>query len=239
MLDAQQTRKDVQRWFRSPVFCFDSSEAEEYPAIPATWKSLLDLEGKALSEAIGEMWECVNSQLPGVWTFLTTRIDGVCVVIDESEISLLYVYPEKEAGRRYYISWLPVGQHLPPKLQTVWNKVPLELQELYTTVHDGWIELNSYALGPLPTKLMSFLSDPEWDLEEGPEAELGFEWKNVLAVLNNGAGDHLCLDTGNLDLQGYASGFVFFHETPLKPERRFDFWSVLNAWMKIGFENAE
>jgi len=238
MPTAEVVSSEVARWFQNPTVFVRNSDLPSGCPVPAEWKELLGLSGSKLHDGLSHLWHNVNDVLPEAATFVAECVTDVSIVRDEGDYSLLYAYQNSAAKRRYYVGWLPNNGQPDAKIAPCWNLFPSGLKQFLVNVHDGWMDLASYALGPLPTRMMSLLSEPEWDLAEGPEVALGWQWNNILTTLANGAGDYLCLDLGNCLSSNEAKCHVHLHTQPLQPERQYDFLSVLNAWVRIGVENA-
>lgn len=235
MVAIEQLQKDVQSRFSFPIRVYDTVGS---PAtFPETWRPLFGASGQELSDRLTALWEPVASGLPDVVDFVVNSTGQVAAVEAGSKTYLLYVFTDRKKKRWYYFGE-PASQGSAPSVASEsWALFPPTLQAFYSRVHNGWLTLHSQALGPNPLERLCLLSDPKFDRPPGSDAMLPFQWAKIVVVMSNGGGDYLCLDTGNLDRQGRASGFIFFHEMPDQPERRFDFLSSLNGWMSIGFEH--
>lgn len=235
MVTLEQLQRDVQDRFSFPVRVYGSADGDA--SVPESWRRLLEARSQPLSDRLAAFWEPVAAGLPEVVDIVVNRTQQVAAVEVGSRMYLLYVFVDRKKKRWYYFGEPATQPQASPVASESWELFPATLQAFYSGVHNGWLTLHSQALGPNPVERLCLLSDPRFDLPPGSDATLPFTWAKVVVVMSNGGGDYLCLDTGNLDKQGRASGFVFLHEMPQQPERRFDFISTLNGWMSIGFEH--
>lgn len=186
----------VRKFVRRSTLIISAEEAGRVPGIPAAWVTVLHQQERGI-KSWADLWQPYRDLLPGVYDFLQHQVRGVCLLREEqSPPSLLYVYSWGEADY-FYRGCRALGNPPPEESQAVWKLLPPRLQEFYVTLHNGWTELSSDALGPLPLADIELLSDQDWELEPGDEARLPFRLDQVLTVFRNGGGDQLGMDFGS------------------------------------------
>lgn len=161
----------------------------------------------------------------------------MCLLREEqSPPSLLYVYSEGETDY-FYRGYPALGSPPPEDSHNVWKHLPPRLQEFYLSLHDGWTELSSEAMGPLPLAEIELLSDQGWELEPGDEARLPFRLDQVLTVFRNGGGDLLGLDFGSGAPEDHA--LAWWHEEPLAPDVNQNLWALMDGWISGQMEDVD
>ena len=107
--------------------------------------------------------------------------------------------------------------------------MPVGLLGFYGVLHNGWTEVASNALGPIPIEQCYTLSEGEWELDEDIDiSKLNLD--KFLVVFNNGGSGYLCAD-----LQHPEDNCLIWwnDDSPLKQS---SFWGVMDSWIEIGFE---
>lgn len=205
-------------------------------AIPASWVDILRRQSAGRDVLVPQRWSDLQKSIPRVVSFLHQSICGVAILIEPpNQCSLLYAY-RADGEINLFQGWSPCPENqVPKRLVSVWPMLPPGLRDFYHQIHNGWVFLPSYAMGPLPVDRLKFLSEDEWSIAPQDIGRLPFQLDRVLACFANGSGDYLCLDTIRAD----KPGVVWWHENPTKPAVKQDFWAVMDAWFSIFTEGAE
>lgn len=226
----------VRKFVRRSTLVISAEEAEGLPKVPDAWISVLRQQEQGVN-GWAELWQPYQDLLPGVCDFLQHQVRGVCLLREEqSPPSLLYVYSRGDANY-FYRGYPALGGPPPDGSHTVWKHLPPRLQEFYATLHNGWAELSSDAMGPLPLANIELLSDQDWVLEPADEARLPFRLDQVLTVFRNGGGDLLGLDFGSGTPEEHA--LAWWHEEPLKPDIDQNFWALMDGWICGQMEDVD
>ncbi len=237
LLPSRDELQDEVNSFRRNALVY--TKAKDLPsdaAIPPSWVELLRRQDAAREVSVPLAWSRLENSVPRVLSFLHDNVCGLAVLVEPSNsCSLLYAY-RQDGELNLFQGWPPCPEpRLPRHVAPVWSRVPKKLRDFYHQLHNGWIFLPSYAMGPLPLDRVKFLSDDEWSIERHEIAKLPFRLEAVLTFFGNGSGDYLCVDTDRAE----EPGVVWWHEQPRRPDVHQDFWAVLDAWFSIFTEGAE
>ena len=226
----------VRRFVRSPTLIVSAEEAGRTPGVPDAWVAVLRQQEEGVN-GWANLWQPYKDLLPGVCDFLQHQVRGVCLLQEaQGPPSLLYVYSRGE--KDYFYQGRPaLGSPPPENRDAIWKHLPPRLQQFYVSLHDGWTELSSNALGPLPLAEIELLSDQDWELEPGDEDRLPFRLDQVLTVFGNGGGDLIGLDFGSGTPEEYA--LVWWHEEPMEPDTGQNFWALLDGWISGQMEDMD
>ncbi len=230
---------ELASFIRNPRLALTPEELEPGLNIPQTWIDLLRQQRDTGRANVSELWREMETELPSVLEFLRNNLQGIGVMTEENNRSWLIYFYTIDGEIYFYKGGVPLGKAIPPELIERYKLMPSKLRYFHSSVHNGWTFLPSNALGPLPVEDTFFLSELEWDMEEGDEEKLPFKLENVLAVFANGGGDYLCLDTGEEKNPELSMALIWWHEEPLAPDMYVNFWPAMNEWMKTGFEEAD
>ena len=217
-----------------------SDEVSPEDGVPDVWVGMLRSQ-EAGRKTWAEPWQGFRDLLPGVCDFLQRKVHGVCVLIkDGKPPSLLYVY---SSGDHFYFyrGGPALGETVPDDPRNIWARLPPKLQEYYRDVHNGWTQLSSDSMGPLPFEDIEFLSDHGWGDDETEELDtlLPSRLENVAMVFGNGGGDWLCLDL-SLDKKAVeAHALNWWHEDTLEPDLDENFWARVDEWICAQIEDVD
>ena len=226
----------VRKFVRNPTLIISSEAAERISGVPDAWVRVLSQQEQGENGWI-DLWQPYQDLLPGVYDFLQYQVHGVCLLQEEhSPLSLLYLYSAGSADY-FYRGYPALGSPPPQDRDALWKHLPPRLQEFYLTLHDGWTELSSDALGPLPLADMELLSDQDWEMEPGQAETLPFRLDQVLTVFRNGGGDLLGLDFGSGAPEDHA--LAWWHEEPLAPDVNQNFWALMDGWISGQLEDVD
>lgn len=230
---------EVQGFVTNPTLLISAEEAEAVPDVPEVWVEMLRQQQQGIKSWV-EPWQAYQDLLPDVYYFLQHQVQGICLLLEEQcSPSLLYVYSREENDYYFHRGRLMLDSIIPESKKGVWEKLPPKLQNFYAHLYDGWTELSSNAIGPLPIKDIEFLSDQDWDIEARDKGKLPFQLNEVVTVFNNGAGDLIGLDVRQGVAEAEAHALVWWHEEPLHPDVNLDFWALMNAWISSQVEDVD
>jgi hypothetical protein len=201
--------------------------------IPAVWEGILqNHDDGARREALLNAWQPFQQELPAVYDLLAKRVTTIELLHHQETVSLLYVL-ESDGGIRCYEGRNPYQMSMRPIIKKVWHALPEKLRRFYEEFHNGWFDLPSGSLGPIPVERFFFLTEAEWGILDEIEADLSINMETLLTVFTNGAGGYLCIDT---DMESNHTekpqSIIWWDDEP--PDLGVDFWQVLDAWMEIG-----
>lgn len=234
-----EIQTEVDRFRRNAVVYTRRGEVPKSPHIPVSWLDLLaqqESDGRPKTPA---EWAEFGDVLPQVTTFLRKNVCAVGILMEQPDTpSLVYAY-RQDGEINLFQGWPPsfVANGPAPRIAAIWSNLPPRVQRLYERVHNGWVFLPSWAMGPARADQIRFLSDDEWNMRPGEKAGLPFRLEDVISIFANGAGDSLCIDTAAR--QPEKAGLVWWHEEPGKPDIRQDVWAVMDTWFGMFVEGAE
>ncbi len=229
---------DMQQFVTNPVLLTSTAEIRADMNIPRDWVEMLRQQKEGVKSWVSP-WAAYQNLLPGVYNFLQNKVRGVCVLLEaQKSPSLIYVYSQD--GENYlHRGYPPLGDRVPKGQQGFWGNLPPDLQKFYSQLHDGWIELYSGAIGPLPVEDLGLLSDGDWDIEPGDLKKLPFRLHEVITVFNNGGGDYIGLDFGQRPKPVEDCALVWWHENPRHPDIDQNFWALMDGWISGQMEGVD
>jgi hypothetical protein len=175
----EEMQAEVDRFRQNMVVYTRRSEIPKSPHIPESWLDLLAQQESYGHPRTPAEWAEFSDVLPQVTTFLRKNVCAVGILMEQPDTpSLLYAY-RHESEINLFQGWPPsfAANGPVPRVAAIWSKLPPRFQRLYERVHNGWVFLPSWAMGPARADQIQFLSDDEWDLRPGEEAGLHFGWK--------------------------------------------------------------
>lgn len=223
---------------RNVVLVTSTDEVQAQMQVPEAWVEMLRRQS-AGDKSWMEMWKPYRPLLPEVYDFLQHKVRGVCLLLKEPQPpSLLYVYSR---GKNLYFfrGWPPLGDQVPEGKEDIWSCLLPGLQQFYRELHDGWTQLGSDAMGPLPVEDIEYLSDQDCELTPEEEARLPFRLSDVLTVFGNGGGDLLGLDLTHGVSASESHALAWWHEEPLAPMLNKNFWGLMGAWIGGQVEDVD
>ncbi len=228
----------VQKFERAAVLLISPDDIQTDMAVPDAWVEMLRQQNVGAKSWLAP-WKPYQHLLPGTYDFLQQKVRGVCVLLkDQQPPSLLYVYSQKEKNY-FYRGWCPLGNQVPEGKEEDWSCLLPGLQQFYRELHDGWTQLSSNSMGPLPVKDIKYLSDWDWELEPDEEARLPFRLSNVITVFGNGGGDILGLDLTHGVSASEDRALAWWHEEPLAPMLNKNFWGLMDGWIGGQVEDVD
>lgn len=189
--------------------------------IPDWWKKSFNYSNGKRVEFIIEKWRGIEPFLPITFSFLENNLTEVEFVSHAgSPISMIYKFEFDNTEPSYY-----EGRICAP-FETIQHNIPLGLKKFYTELHNGWTEIASDALGPMPVEKLYTVTDGGWELENND-----FDTDNLLVVFSNGGGGYLCAD-----LQRPEENCIIWWNDEA-PMSQVSLLGVMDAWIEIGFED--
>lgn len=100
-------------------------------------------------------------------------------------LSVLYTFTVKGESR-YYIGKHPIQKPATADIQAFLGGLPEDFTLFYETIHNGWYEVASEAMGPASIEGFIILSEQEWGILD--EIDIDFSLNKVVSVFSNGSG---------------------------------------------------
>jgi hypothetical protein len=217
-------------------FLFTEGDISSVP-LPQVWRELLAAQWAGQPIPWDRLWtKEAFSLFPILEPSLKNHCQGLCVVTQpKSPPRLAYLFAYKSdyfpggKGFAVYLGGSPVlPDDLPTDIRRKFDFLPRDLQEFYTTVHDGWCDWAGWG-GPRPSSRLQFLGEvvTDNDVFRGKLKNKPFSLNDLLKVVGNGSGDCVCLDTLH-STPDKPVGIYYLHETPRKSKVGIDFWKAIN-----------
>jgi hypothetical protein len=198
---------------------FSSCEIPIGVGYPRQWQNFGLLQNH--SAWLPDAWIEFSGRLPWVHEWLQKCVVGTVIAISDKPF-LGYIYLED--GEVYiYLGGTPV-EHVSVAGRI---EIPSSLRDFYLTLHNGFGFYLGLTMGPSPVE--DFM-----DLQDLCGENL-ITLPRLGSFFSSGAGDYLA--TGLF--RGEETGYIWWHETPTRPEADIDIWSVMNTWMAIFLENSD
>ncbi|SHM03362.1 SMI1/KNR4 family protein [Hymenobacter psychrotolerans] len=195
--------------------------------VPAEWQPLIGRSDKEKVKHITSLWDkYYHTEFSALLGIFQKRLNTVHLIELENKPALLYIFKNPQGEYLHYVGHAPLlsGQ-LPATTENLpW---PAKFLEFYKTIHNGWYEVESHALGLFPIDEFFWLSEQEWGVLD--EIEIDFSLDKVLAVFSNSAGGYLCWNFNTTE----PSGLVWWDDE--EPDMA-DFWDILDEWSAMGIE---
>ncbi|HET9505134.1 MAG TPA: hypothetical protein VFO93_16440 [Hymenobacter sp.] len=195
--------------------------------IPLEWKPLLELSGKGRVNLVIALWK---SQFQQEFSVLLDVFSKHLISIELIElnkiVNMLYVFKNPKGEQLHYIGLPPLLPYQKPD-KFYGRDWPAKFLDFYTHIHNGWYEVESQAMGPMPIEEFFLLSEKEWGVLD--EITIDFALDKVVAVFSNSAGGYLCW---NLNA-AVASGLVWWDD---EAPDFVDFWDILDEWCAMGIQ---
>jgi hypothetical protein len=183
---------------------------------PVAWHGILTSEAAQTRAALGTIWGTMAAKIPKTLAAWKKILQGVAfVTTDQRPPSLLYFY--RRDGEVYaYRGYAPVKLS-----RREASLLPPTISEFYQ-VHNGLVDVFSWAMGPLP--------EPDWHyLSDDPSTPAG----SFLVLFNNGGGASAGFDLS----EEPALSYIVWPDDP--PNLAPDFWGAIDDWMATGLEGAD
>jgi hypothetical protein len=195
--------------------------------LPTAWQPLVGLSDKDKAKRMISLWEkyCPEA-LSVLLEVFQKRLETVHLLELGGNLVLLYIFKNSKGEYLHYVGHAPLSSGHPSAI-TKDLPLPAAFLEFYRNIHNGWYEVESHALGPMPLDEVFWLSEKEWGVLD--EIAIDFSLDKVLAVFSNGAGGYLCWNFSTVE----PSGLVWWDDE--EPDR-VDFWDILDEWSAMGIE---
>ena len=183
---------------------------------PRAWQNLITRETAEIRQSLPTTWGPMANRLPQTVAAWQNILQGVAyLTTDQRPPSLLYFY-RRGTEIFAYRGYAPVELSRPET-----NSLPPAISEVYK-VHNGLIDVFSWAMGPLPEVDWHYLSDD-------PTTPAG----SFLVLFNNGGGASVGFDLS----EEPALSYVVWPDDP--PNLAPDFWGAIDDWMASGLKGAD
>ena len=197
--------------------------------LPEWWQDCLKALPHERLSIVVERWRAMSAALPITLTFIEHNLRNIEFISHSgSEMSMIYEFVFHSAEPSYYEGLPPAAAET---LTSSRLSIPADLQRFMATLHDGWTEVASGALGPMPMKSWYAVTEDDWELE-GLVDWSDYGGNRLIITFNNGGSGYLCIDRKHPG----PSCVIWFSDD--KPVRQPDYFAVLDAWIEIGFEEG-
>lgn len=201
------------------------TSADTIRDLPEAWQRIADTGDIAKKqETILQYWEPFSEKLPKMYALLEQYITDAFVISTKTGAELIYVFNTSDFTN-VYVGYPPVQSG--PFL----NEMADDIAAFYKTVHNGWYEAISWAVGFLPLQQIEYLDVHEWGILEDIDPP-AFDMGKTFAIFQNGGGGYFCIDN---TIPGNPDYLVFW--TDRAPQINKPFWPFMDAWMEIGLTN--
>ncbi len=152
----------------------------------------------------------------------------------EGEYSVLYTIKNSKGDILYYEGRNPQKGQKNVELEGLWDKTPSSIQRFYENVHDGFYYYASESMGLVPLESVTYLGDEdiEWSIIDDLEEPIKINLDSSFGFFSNGMGSYIAIDYTNC-----VDNNATFWSAKLKPKYNISFWSYVDEWVVIGFEN--
>ena len=194
--------------------------------LPNWWVECLNLSNQERIKLIISKWKSLEDVLPITFSFIEHNLSNIeFISYKGNSISMIYKFIFQNSEPSYYEGKL---QLLEKALEKENYNLPRELKTFYKEIHNGWTEISSGSLGPMPLENCELISEGDWEMDEIDISK--FNLNKLLVVFNNGGCGNLCV---NLEYPETNCVIWWSNDIPLKND---DFWAVMDSWIEIGFE---
>lgn len=207
------------------IISIDNLESKEIDKLPQWWIECLKLKGNLRKEKLLSFWQKFKDVLPVTFSYIQNDLKIIELIRHDNLYSLLYIFEVNEENY-YYLGYESINLNSSLVSDRVKKNLPDYLKQFYTELHNGWVELASGALGPLPLEKCFLLSSNEWGILESIETP-PLELEDMLVVLTNGGGGYLCIDLGSPD----NNACIWWSDEA--PDLNVDLWGAMDAWIEI------
>lgn len=204
--------------------------------IPIEWRKLFnhdDIKGRI--DLLLKMWEKnVGIELRNTISYLNEHLINVEIMDIEGEYSVLYTIKNSKEDILYYEGRNPQKGQKNIELERLWDKTPSSIQSFYENVHDGFYYYASESMGLVPLESVTYLGDEdiEWSIIDDLEEPIKINLDSSFGFFSNGMGSYVAIDYTNS-----VDNNATFWSAKLKPKYNISFWSYVDEWIVIGFEN--
>lgn len=200
-------------------------ELPEHLPMPVEWHPFIKASAKESIKHIVGIWsKYFRQEFSVLLETFEKHLTSVQIIEANKSVALLYIFKNPKGQYVNYIGQAPL---MPYQIPDAIQKFPLpdNFLEFYSRIHNGWYEIESGAMGPMPLAEIFPLSDMEWGILD--EISIDYSLDKVLAVFSNSAGGYLCWNFNTDE----PSGLVWWDDE--EPDF-VDFWDILDEWSAMG-----
>jgi hypothetical protein len=208
-----EINNELSKWIDTSYIFWDETIIE---------KSLIfkDWHGFGLNKSTPNfhVWDTFSKKIPLIVQHIR-NCEGTVLYHSPTEQYLIYIF-KIDGAYEFYKGNSPVSSNNESNLLFL----PSELASFYYSLHNGFTYLPANSMGPLNLKEAFVLSAyPGDDVRKkiGRDIDLS----KFLAILNNGAGDFLCINKN-------GETMIVWHDED-KAEFDIEYWDTLDNWVDI------
>ncbi len=182
---------------------------------PIQWRNVL-AEENPTTELWDKVWKPMAEKMPLTIAAWKKSLQGLGLLITDSKPPSLVYFYKREGAVYAYRGFIPAPLQRPEAAM-----IPSEFLEIYA-VHNGFVDLFSDAMGPLPEPKWFYLSDDKSE----PAG-------SFLAVFNNGGGARFGFDLS----EDLPLSYIVWPDEP--PTVIPDLWMAIDQWMAASLNGAD
>ncbi|WP_431812017.1 SMI1/KNR4 family protein [Lysinibacillus sp. FW12] len=218
------------------ILTIDQIEKLEDNEIPIEWKKIFYNDDiKKRINLFMKIWEKnIGIELRNTISYLNEYLTNIEIIDMEGEYSVLYTIRNSKGDILYYEGRNPQKRQKNIELEKSWSKIPSSIQKFYENVHDGFYYYASESMGLVPLESVTYLGDEdiEWSIIDDLEEPIKINLDSSFGFFTNGMGSYIAIDYTNC-----VDNNATFWSAKLKPKYNINFWSYVDEWIVIGFEN--
>jgi hypothetical protein len=224
----------AKNYFRHPQVISSANGDRIKNTFPDQWLQIMTLPHSEWRNHVLELWKPFTSYLPKFYKTMEQFLVDVLIISEENSYKILYLF-EFEGDKYLYLGGNPNEVvELSPELESCFEKLPESFKRFYSILHNGFVFLPAYSLGPLPKERMFLLSEEDWEWMEDENFDAPFELSQTIAIFSNGGGGYICLNPmWRNNGTDYSNCIVWWVDEPPDTDK---FWPTLDTWMQLGLE---
>lgn len=204
----------------------------EIDAIPNEWKIALGMPDEAKKKYIIDFWKKDFSDLLcNLISYLEKNLVSVDLIQYRDRYSLLYGISSTAGRTLYYEGMVPLSVDTKPNPIKDWERFPEKIKRFYTSLHNGFFYYASHSMGLSPVNEIFLFDDEDWHILEELAEPIQIDLENTYGIFASGMGGYVAVDLCNCENDNSVIWF-----TAKQPIYNKNFWSVVDEWTVLGFE---
>ena len=193
--------------------------------IEGDWKDILSNSSrKERVHKTIELWEKYITEFSIIINVFKKKLLSIDSILYQNEIYVVYTLKAYD-GVIYYLGKLPKVLYE----NSIINKFPMEIQNFYMHIHDGFVSFPSESMGIMCLENLYCLGE---DLLQS-EFLKDFSVKDTYMIFSNGSGDGVVYDLS----KDSPKGFTYFHDSYDDCDFDNNPIDVICTWIKLSLDN--
>lgn len=205
-----------------------------FDTIPEAWRMIFQISeiDKRINYLIG-IWKKYSArELAKTISYLENKLVNVEMVKINNHYSLIYTVKSEGGECLYYEGGNPLERLNNDKLKLLWNKIPESIRHFYESVHNGFYDYASKAMGMVRSQYITNFGDYDWSIVGELVEPLQIDLKNTFGFFSSGAGGYVAVDVENCNSEKAA---LWFSDD--QPKYNLSFWDVVDEWIVLGLQD--